>query len=233
MHLPRLISSSLFILGAACAPIELDASASATGSTLSLLRRDPGKPECSVSNASLPQTGKGAELPAAASNLKLKFITLGIGTQNYTCADSTDSTKPALLGAVATIYDASCAVTKYSQMLDFISDAAVRLPTDMVNYLASRYLNLKVVGNHYFAGPVPMFDLRKDGHDEYVLVSVAAKVPAPSSENVDWLLLNRVDGVGLQSVYRVKTTSGKAPATCKNMPAQFQVKYIAQYWFYG
>ncbi|KAF2138573.1 uncharacterized protein K452DRAFT_301105 [Aplosporella prunicola CBS 121167] len=49
-------------------------------------------------------------LPQPATGLKLKYIALGIGTQNYTCASSADNTKrttstPSSAGALATLYD--------------------------------------------------------------------------------------------------------------------------------
>ncbi|KLU91477.1 malate dehydrogenase [Magnaporthiopsis poae ATCC 64411] len=49
-------------------------------------------------------------------------------------------------------------------------------------------------------------------------------------------LLNAKPGMAtgeLQEVYRVRTAGGSAPATCKDMPATFEVQYTAQYWFYA
>ncbi|RYO55144.1 hypothetical protein AA0116_g9626 [Alternaria tenuissima] len=38
---------------------------------------------------------------------------------------------------------------------------------------------------------------------------------------------------GIDTVYRVETAGGNKPATCKGMPASWEVKYAAQYWVYG
>ncbi|WEW58843.1 hypothetical protein PRK78_004311 [Emydomyces testavorans] len=235
MHLSNLVSSSLFIFGVACVPIEQEASISVSlGNLLSNICRDTGRlPNCNIADTPLPTPGNGPGLPAPAANLKLKYTALGVGTQNYTCASSDDSTSPALLGAVATLYDASCLVTKFATVLDSFAQIAVKLPTNVVNDMITKHLDLEILGNHYFAGHVPTFDLRRNSRTDFVAVSVVAKVPAPGSGDVDWLKLDRVDGSGIETVYRVKTTGGKAPATCKSMPRQFEVKYIAQYWMYG
>ncbi|EEP77003.1 predicted protein [Uncinocarpus reesii 1704] len=235
MHLLSLLSSSLLILGAACAPIEHEASMSMSGlgNLLKNIRPNHGGGSCGTSKVSLPETGNGAELPSPASELALKYITLGVGTQNYTCANLEKSAKPALVGAVATLYDVSCLASQSSWFLDMFARMVVRLPVRMVNRLVPKYLGSEMQGHHYFEGRVPLFDLRTNGHNDYAYVSVAAKVPAPQNRDVDWLRLDRVDGSGIEAVYRVKTTAGKAPTSCKNMPDQFEVKYIAQYWMYG
>ncbi|EER29476.1 hypothetical protein D8B26_003974 [Coccidioides posadasii str. Silveira] len=232
MYLSSLLPYSLLILGVACAPIDsgLSMSASAAGNVLNSIRRQGQASGCNIFKTVLPDTGNGSELPVPASKLELKYITLGVGTQNYTCENLET---PSLVGAVATLYDASCLVTKHSLLLDMFARLAVRLPTKILNHMISKYLNIDLMGHHYFAGSVPMFDLRQVGQQDYAYVSVAAKVPAPRNIDVDWLKLDRVDGSGIETVYRVKTTSGKAPATCRNMPGRFEVKYLAQYWMYG
>ncbi|KAL2021828.1 hypothetical protein VTK56DRAFT_6602 [Thermocarpiscus australiensis] len=51
----------------------------------------------------LPKTGGSTELPAPAANLTLKKIAIGHGIQNYTCDNTTASSKAT--GAVAVLYD--------------------------------------------------------------------------------------------------------------------------------
>lgn len=200
MHLSGLLSSSLLILGAACAPVEPEVtmSVSTIGHLLSSFRHSPrDQTSCSISAETLPVTGSGSQLPDP-SGMTLKYITLGIGTQNYTCANNDETTKPALLGALANIYDVSCLVTKNSRLLDFFAKMAVKLPAKMVNDMITKHLGLSVLGKHYFSGSVPLFDLRRDSRTDYAYVSVAAKIPAPATEDVDWLKLNAVDGSGIK-----------------------------------
>jgi hypothetical protein len=52
---------------------------------------------------------------------------------------------------------------------------------------------------------------------------------------VKWLLLKDTKGLshgGIDTVYRLETAGGSAPATCKGKPASFEVKYAAQCKFH-
>ncbi|KAK8201619.1 hypothetical protein IWZ01DRAFT_126852 [Phyllosticta capitalensis] len=48
-----------------------------------------------------------SSLPSPASNLTLYAVTLGLGTQNYSCVDLSSSDEPTAVGAVASLYDIS------------------------------------------------------------------------------------------------------------------------------
>lgn len=178
-----------------------------------------------------------SSLPQPASGLTLKYIALGLGTQNYTCASSTADTTPFAVGATATLYDATGSMSvpvagKIAQ--DSLTCSADHLNSDM---------GLPRLGTHFFsAAGVPSFNLSAVG---LFLSSKKVATAAPPTDAcagrdsgvaVAWLnLLDRDDGVshGLSAVYRVKTTGGSAPATCEGMSALVERDYAAEYWFYG
>jgi hypothetical protein len=60
----------------------------------------------------------------------------------------------------------------------------------------------------------------------------ASACPGLSNEGtVKWLFLKDTKGLshgGIDTVYRIETAGGAAPATCKGQPASFEVKYTAQ-----
>ena len=102
----------------------------------------------------------------------------------------------------------------------------------------------EVVGHHFFANvngtntptfaldhltaPYPMTQVAKIG-------GVDAPAGATPGTNglpaVQWLYLQHKTGLsqgGINTVYRVETAGGNRPATCKGMPASWEVKYTAQ-----
>lgn len=165
------------------------------------------------------------------SNVTLVYSTLGIGHQNYTCNGTAFvQTKPGD-GATALLYDTT-------EFLERNPDEINTLAQDC-NYRKCKYPQLlsRLLGNHYFsAAIIPTFDL---SHANPPLILSAVKsgdVPAPESNNIDWLFLtaNPPDGIsrGLSEVYRIDTFHGKAPASCHNDGQTTSIPYTAQYWFY-
>lgn len=152
---------------------------------------------CDIANAHLPRKGKNPELPNPNSNLTLKYVTFGIGTQNYTCAGKDASAKPTAVGALATLYDATCFIN-LPESLDVLSEVVLRHPTKSVVQTVSKSLGMNALGHHYFVEKVPFFDLRGQGHSDQAMVSVVNKVPAPDSKNVEWLKLDQKSGSGIQ-----------------------------------
>ncbi|KAK1589884.1 malate dehydrogenase [Colletotrichum navitas] len=72
-------------------------------------KREAGRPGCGPKPVAptLPTHGNGAELPAPAADLVLKYIALGHGIQNYTCVVPNATTHTAVAtGALAALYDA-------------------------------------------------------------------------------------------------------------------------------
>lgn len=176
----------------------------------------------STSTPNIPLNG----LPAPDPSLQLKHIALGLGTQNYTCANT--STTPLATGALATLYDASLLRSPAHAGL-IPSFAAVANATNST-------FGLQTLGRHWFsAAGTPTFDLGSAG---FLSAKKIADVVAPEwsvEGSVDWLFLGddgRGVGWGVQAVYRVETAGGKAPEGCVSV-GDVQVPYAAEYWFYG
>ena len=101
-----------------------------------------------------------------------------------------------------------------------------------------------IAGHHFFADvsgtntPTFAFD-RLSAPFPMTQVAKIANVDAPAhacpGKNglpaVQWLYLQHRTGItqgGIDTVYRVETAGGNKPATCKGMPASWEVKYAAQ-----
>ncbi|KAK2749242.1 hypothetical protein FQN57_006858 [Myotisia sp. PD_48] len=232
MYLFSLFISLVLLSAVQCASLPQNVNTKDLNQILAQLQAEAKKPtHCSLSHAQLPLRGQAPELPYPGSGLRLKYITYGVGTQNYTCAGP--SATPSSIGAVAALYDASCLVHLKPRYLDYINRISLQLPEKTLAWIFRTVLRLNTLGNHHFSGGVPFFDLRALGGSDNVLVSLASKVPAPSNVHVDWLKLDRKEGSGIEVVFRVQTNHGKAPATCRGMKPTFEVRYTAEYWLYG
>jgi len=183
-------------------------------------------------------------LPSPVAGTSLKGLTLGRGTQNYTCADSSATTIPVSIGAVATLFDATPLLPflppmEGQEVLDILPSYLVSFP-----YAALENSSLPVKGHHFFdSAVVPIFDLTST--DVGLLVgSKIGDIAAPNGSTpgpngvgpgaVDWLALGACDGSsGLAEGYRVFTAGGKPPKTCEGQAPTIEVQYAAQYWFYG
>lgn len=194
-------------------------------------------PRSGPSDPPLPQSN----LPASSGSLK--FIALGVGTQNYTCPAG--ATSPIALGAVATLYNVRGLFKAVPALVEPLPSLALfaqeRLGSD-----ASSAINEFTLGRHYFnAAGQPIFDLTEADPPVKLLAKRIAAAPAPAGAYagaynegaVDWLRLNAT-AIGTSpdtntQIYRVETAGGKAPVNCTNAGVQIQVKYAAEYWFYG
>ncbi|KAI4097215.1 MAG: hypothetical protein LQ344_000625 [Seirophora lacunosa] len=190
----------------------------------------------------VPLSNGSATLPPPAPGLSLKAITLGRGTQNYTCAAGSTAA-PVAVGAKADLLDVTpflpfLSAAQSLQVLNLITEYLVSFDTTTIE--KSRVPKL---GRHIFdATGVPTFDLGKKG---FLRAKKAAGIAAPAGAckgangrgygAVDWLALADAPGsVGLKEVYRVQTAGGKAPPSCGGGAARdITVQYAAQYWFYG
>ncbi|KAI5195870.1 hypothetical protein E4T39_08026 [Aureobasidium subglaciale] len=162
----------------------------------------------------------------APDTLSLKYITLGVGTQNYSC--SAAGAVPTAIGAVADLYDASLLMSP--------SKASLIPSFAAVAYSTKTWFDLPTLGHHWFsAAGVPTFDTESRG---FLSAKKVAGVAAPKGcigSSIDWLYLQD-DGRGVsknvQAVYRVETAGGNPPATCSKAGV-VKVPYAAEYWFYG
>lgn len=218
-------------------------------------------------NSSKPQVLTIQQLQAAQptdglvsnSNVTLQYVGLGVGVQNYTCANT--SAAPTNVGAIATLFD----ITKYLQAQKTPADSQ-SLPgayldaydeetsctqdaSDLSDNSCEEAINshhFAILGKHYFASingkNVPTFDIYTKG--AFLSAQKIGDVPAPagspqgntSEPAVDWLFLPS-DGTsrthGLSEVYRINTAGGNAdPSKCAEGIETFSVKYAAEYWFY-
>ncbi|KAI9805631.1 MAG: hypothetical protein M1833_005123 [Piccolia ochrophora] len=198
------------------------------------LRRLPRAAD--ISKFALPRSEGERELPAPQAGLTLKMVTIGRGTQNYTCADSTTAATPAAVGAVATLYDGSFTIRISEPFFHSLPGFALGINEKFLKLLPN-------TGKHYFDaadGPgVATFDL---GNAGLFKGKKNDNVPAPKKAHpgvkkegaVDWLQLNDIGASkGFKQTYRVQTAGGKPPATCDKMPRTFEVPYASEYWFYG
>ncbi|KAJ5380436.1 uncharacterized protein N7496_002864 [Penicillium cataractarum] len=210
---------------------------------------------CSLANATLPLNDTKTKLPNPSSNLNLKYIALGRGTQNYSCPSLSDShnsrntSKPTATGAAATLFDASCIASQSLTLLHEMPVVIGGTPLGSLALLAellSHTTNSSdlIIGEHYFnAAGDPFFNLKLSGSNAWMVTKKDASVTAPKrvshiaadngDEDVAWLRLSSTDGHGIKEVYRVMTFEGSPPSTCAGQNDTILVDYAAEYWFYG
>jgi len=189
----------------------------------------------------------GLQDPATISpKVALKYIALGVGTQNYTCAATPNSatSAPVQVGASAVLFDVGSFFQKLPIMIKSLPPLALGLYAMTGQPDMSGITGGGVLGDHYFnAAGQPVFDLTKVGVKVTVkkLGNVAAPADACSGPKnagaVDWLQLTDVGGGasygGVSYVYRVVTAGGNKPSSCSGRTGTFEVPYTAEYWYYG
>ncbi|KAL6149766.1 hypothetical protein ACJQWK_02933 [Exserohilum turcicum] len=186
---------------------------------------------------------------------QLKYVVLGLGTQNYTCSSGNELAVPGTTGATATLYDIgsqlSTNLLAARWKLPTISSLALLLsthPTALESYLKLEGFD-KIVGHHFFGNwngtstPVFAFDRLPQSPYPIAQVSRADGTDAPKSAYpglqqegaVPWLYLTDTGSSvgGVDTVYRLETAGGKGPVTCQGRQGSFEVKYAAQYWVFG
>jgi hypothetical protein len=157
--------------------------------------------------------------------------------QNYTCATAAATETPKAVGAVASLFNATCDGVRAPAVLASVTKIALGYPIPVTKLAENR-----LSGHHEFTEKgVPFFKLQTDkvnfgsGH-----VADPVKMNAPKDASngpnglgsVQWLKLTRVDG-DFQEVYRVNTAGGVAPKTCEGVQGSISVDYAAEYWFYA
>ncbi|KAF1849057.1 uncharacterized protein K460DRAFT_364966 [Cucurbitaria berberidis CBS 394.84] len=190
-----------------------------------------------------------------APNESLKYVLLGIGTQNYTCPPGDENAVPGTTGAVATLYDIGSKLNDDPMAkwkIGSISPLALALsalPKTLTMGLKSQGFD-KIAGHHFFGKisdiNTPIFALDKLSLQPQPLAQVSklneTDAPATSCPGnnglgaIKWLYLKDTKNIsqgGINTVYRVETAGGNKPATCKGMKPSWEVKYAAQYWVFG
>ncbi|KAF1997747.1 hypothetical protein P154DRAFT_391523, partial [Amniculicola lignicola CBS 123094] len=168
-------------------------------------------PTCNL--ATTPQPSNTLTPPT--TGLTLVLIAQGHGTQNYTCTNAT--AVPAAIGAVASLFNASCSVASGAS-LSSISESA------------------SAIGAHFFVdSTTPEFDIIGLGDTQAKKVE---SMVAPVANAVPWLKLEATVSATtgpVREIYRLNTEGGVAPATCEGVVAggTVKVEYSAQYWIYA
>jgi Protein of unknown function (DUF3455) len=167
--------------------------------------------------------------------------------QNYTCADSSPSSSPAPIGAVASLYNASCTECNYPSLTTMMTNLLINYPLPSKPTDNFQPTNMFLSGHHFFSDKTtPVFDLDVTPQAQYgyAVAKKNSSSPAPSDAPkgpngeaaVAWLRLNTVNGTkgGLKHIYRINTVGGSPPKTCEGMSAGvFSIQYTAQYWFFA
>ena len=142
------------------------------------------------------------------------------------------------IGALATLYNASCVASTYPDLLAALPNVALQFNLTSNDQKALSPSNLAISGHHYFSNTTtPDFDLNSGGLSLGFAPclknnTVAAPAGAPVGQGgqgygaVAWLKLLTRDGAtgNLEEVYRVNTAGGSPPATCAGMPATFEAR---------
>jgi hypothetical protein len=174
--------------------------------------------------------------------------------QNYTCSSSSVSATPAAVGAVASLFNASCVAANFPDILSFLPSLALQLPYpdplgDPMDVQRLQLRDLDFSGYHYFiTNMTPVFNLSSSQPSQNLGFVVAQKVASSNAPvnatkgpndigdgAVAWLYLATTeDTVGpVKGIFRLNTAGGMPPKTCQGLPPAFSVPYAAEYWFYG
>ena len=230
---------------------ELDRVLSSIANIRTPARATTPESTATAASPSLPSS----TLAGPSPDLKLRYIGLGLGTQNYTCASPTST--PTAVGANATLYDATEAMTALNHNLGSTNNQLMERIAGQGPCMADRsdkVTGLNVLGHHYFtASGTPSFDLGalKLTPSPFLSAQKLASATAPTEAcagrdggaAVPWLQL-KDDGTSANSgelimVYRVMTAGG-ALADCSQMSQQggdnggvITRDYSAYYYFYG
>jgi len=175
-------------------------------------------PDCDIAGLKQPES----ILQPPTANMKLMMVALGQGTQNYTCGANLTA-PPSAIGAVATLFDASC---------DLVS-----APQITTKQLGSIEEDAKSIGAHFFVdNTTPDFDILGLGNTR---AKKTEECDAPNAAaDIKWLRLTaQADGStsSVKEIYRLNTVGGHAPTSCEGKAQGdiVTVEYQAQYWIYA
>jgi len=202
-------------------------------------------PVCDLSKAVFPTAPGATPLPDVSPGLTLKHVAIGRGTQNYTCGTNATAA-PVAVGALATLYNATCIAATYPDLLDALPNVALQFNLSSTDQASLTPSNIGISGHHFFSnGTTPAFDLDTSSMQlGFASCSKNNSQPAPAGAPigqdsqgfgaVPWLKLLARDGTtgNIEEVYRLQTAGGQPPLTCSGMPPAFEIQYGAQYWFF-
>jgi hypothetical protein len=157
---------------------------------------------------------------------------------------------PVPIGALASLYNASCVAANYPDILAMLPSLALEFPVPASLDSSLAPSNIDISGHHYFAtNTTPVFNLNASPDPAQQIGNVVghkvANSTAPANATkgangvgngaVAWLFLNTTNATqgDVRAVYRVNTAGGSPPKTCESSDAVFSVQYAAEYWFYS
>ena len=131
-------------------------------------------------------------------------------------------------GAVAQLFDISClyGTDEFGRIREdaysvWSDDACTNASDPRLAVQIKQDFGIHRLGYHYFVknstGSLsPKFDFTSVGSnagdpDAFVVAAKAIDIPAPNSQDVDWLKLNGVEGDLAKTVLRVHTKAGQPP----------------------
>lgn len=183
----------------------------------------------------------------------MALVTIGRGTQNYTCPEGAQ--KPVQTGpnggAVAQLWDITDAMKSEQAYLDSITKSLNLFPLETLGVPSLNDVSIDpLIGQfpkacfHYFSkSGTPVFDCKEKG---IIFGKKADSKPAPKPEacstadatvtDIPWLVLDGVEGSqGFSKIIRIVTAGGVAPESCDGVkPDQvIKVDYAAQYWMFS
>ena len=226
------------------------------------------QPTCNLSNAVMPVAP--TPLPSPAAGLILREVTIGRGVQvrwpstalsqpplililnlqNYTCANASAQATPVPIGAIASLYNASCIAANYPDIFSILPALALSFPVPPQPSGVLAPSNIDLSGHHYFATTTtPVFNLNVSPDPADKIGNVVGRKAASSTAPADavkgpdgvgngavaWLYVSATNATqgDVKAVYRLNTAGGSPPETCENSAAEFSVQYAAEYWFYS
>ncbi|EJU04606.1 hypothetical protein DACRYDRAFT_98502 [Dacryopinax primogenitus] len=197
-------------------------------------------PKCNITQANL-----AADLPAnlisllPPSDATLSQVTIGFGTQNYTCTNG----KFVNVGALAQVFDISCVQelpaisASISAVINEIQGLNGGIALEEMLAKMAQWAGFKLA-DHYFdtssGSLAPVFNFQVSGGD-FVIGKKVLDIADPFNPvvNVDWLQLSALAGDAAKFLVREQTAGGQAPATCTVENETLQVPYAAKYWFFA
>ncbi|KAF8814991.1 hypothetical protein BYT27DRAFT_7156279 [Phlegmacium glaucopus] len=183
--------------------------------------------------------------PLTPPTLKLAFVALGVGTQNYTCGSTGTFTN---VGALAEIFDISGFAN--TAIFDLIPDLAIAAwkaappSISIAEVISTLHMDRtpEILGQHYFVpspingqGLNPKWDFTSQGAlagnpNAFVVAAKVDQADAPTgSQDIAWLSLKNITGELAQQIYRIDTRLGQPPANCNPGSPEIEVKYVSQY----
>ncbi|KIY65377.1 hypothetical protein CYLTODRAFT_424379 [Cylindrobasidium torrendii FP15055 ss-10] len=179
-----------------------------------------------------------------------RYVTLGLGTQNYTCSDEG---KYVSSGARAALFDTSCLAANYPDAFSVATSTVFEVISQDPEGFVDAFVGgdwqqwaenttyyedapVSLVGEHFFIknadGSIsPRFQV----NDEFVVGKLAQSTPAPdATKAVPWLELDGIDGTLANLFFRTNTQGGVAPTSCDPHvdTEEIVVPYVAGYDFY-